>query len=185
MMDQPFYKSSWRKKIETFWSQRPFIPAGWGRLLAFHNGQVVVDCVSLKGLSGRNFMAIGFVWALSNPWHVWEEKAFAPKAMTSIFLPTHCPGLDSLHYTQHLFGESTGKALGHIYSEDMQLRQSWVKAWTSLLTKLLRWRDLTWMEEFRKNTSAPWRGAGLALRVSGERMLVAILALTGPSPSLW
>lgn len=51
-------------------------------------------------------MAKGFVYTLSNPGHVWEEKALVPKAKTSIFLPTCCPELGSLHYTQRFLGKA-------------------------------------------------------------------------------
>ena len=127
---QQFYKSSWKKKKkpETLWSHRPFIPAGQCRLLAFHNGEVVVYSVSLQGLSGKNFMAMGLLVSIKQSIACVGKESTCPKSCDFNFLSYLLS--KSLHQTLHFFGESIGKAVAHIHSQNMWLRHSWGESLT-------------------------------------------------------
>lgn len=137
--------------------------------------------ISSKGTTRRYFMAIGFVWALKNPWHVWKEKALVPKATTSFSLPACCQYLAVSMKTNASLEEASKSFLQASLFQTRDTSHAVTRTF-ELPCPLLHGGIEIWPEWKTLGNMLPLNTDGPCCEDIGELMLVSLPIFTQPNP---
>lgn len=184
MMAQQFYTSNWKQPWD-FLEPKILHPGRATQPSPSHNGQAAVHSASSKGSPGRDFMAIGFVWAIISLWPMCGKKMHLVHQLQLQFpfLPARQGWAASIRPSASAEKAFRLLSLDHTHSQNRQLRCSWGEAWTFLFTESQRWRNLTWVDELGKDMSLSLCMAELALRL--YEAVATDLLLLGPRVAMF